>query len=288
VTAQSTFREPPALTLNHREKIRFMIRRFGHEQQPVLVADEVLANPDAIRAYALGTDLRAVPSPEPCYQAPCTLPGGPELRAWVARTLCDQGFGLDPEPHLKGLDGDSSFHLFAPSADRKYGTIHLGVGGWIVIVLGLKPREEESSGTGFWRHAPTRIESAYAGDDALDSMLRIDDVFGTKLFASARIAHAHAPDKSYPAWVRSLLHAAPSKPPFPVDDHGPWERIGAVSARYNRLIAFPSWMFQSVLMKRRGGTSLETARLTLNGVLRHPRVEPRERLPAELVPGLEI
>jgi hypothetical protein len=278
---------PPAITLNDAKTRRVEVRRFGREQHPVLVVDDALADADAIRAYALGTQFRPEFSMDAAYQSHCMLRGVSALGEWVARTMCTDGFGIDPEPHVNGAECEATFTIFAPVKDFPYGTVHVVSHSWLTMLVCLTPGEEDSSGTAFWRHAPTGLESSCSGDEAPSLMGRIDELFGTQLLAGSKIVQAHAPKSSYLDWARSLFLAAPCKPPFPSTDHGPWELLGSVSARYNRLIAFPIWVFQSVLMKRDAATTLETARLTLSAFIRHQGLEPRERLPVEPVPGLD-
>jgi hypothetical protein len=276
---------PPRLEINDPKTMKVQILRFGSEKIPILVVDDVLANVDAVRAYAKGLHYVTPAMTEPSYYAACTIFGTSPLGTWVAGRLCSEGFGLDPEEHLRDGDTESSFRLFAPTKQHKYGTIHVTAHSWVSIILGLTPGEP--SGTGFWRHVPTGLESAVGGTDPFDLMVRIDQLFKTQHVAGARAARAFAPKTPYNLWLRQLFQSSSSRQPFPNTDHGDWKLIGAVPTTYNRLVAFPAWAFHSIVMSQDTGTTLDTARITMNLFVRHQALEPRERLPAEPMPGLE-
>jgi hypothetical protein len=279
-------RAAPCVELNDPSKRKIELLRFGREKNPVLVVDDVFKNPDALRAHALGCQFFTPPAPEPGYVTACPLRGVRPLGTWVAQQIFKDGFGLDPETQLPAVETDASFRVFAPAKGRMYGTIYVST-RWLEAIIGLTPGEEETSGTAFWRHAPTGLESAYCGPNPFDFMLRVDAMFDTRLVEGARVAHAFAPKVPYSAWVNSLYRSAAARPPFPSRDHGVWELIGSVPARYNRLVAFPTWQFRGVHMKKDTGTTLASARLTMNVSIGHPAFEARERLPAEPVAGLE-
>jgi hypothetical protein len=278
---------PPAIVLSPPGERRMEVLRLGREKHPVLVVDDMLANPDELREYALGLQFRCPPMTEPAYESTCPLRGVAGLCDWVAHTMTVRGFERDPDDHARGAEGDASFRVFAPDAAHKYRTIHAGLHGWIEVVLGLTPDEDRANGTGFWRHGPSGLESAWAGDGGLDRLLRIDASFGTSLYESSKTAHALAPQSTYQQWVHQLLPTTSSKPPFPAASHGDWELLHAVPARYNRLIAFPTWLFQSVVMTQHARTTLDTARLTMSAFIRHPVLDATQRLPAAPLPSFE-
>jgi hypothetical protein len=193
---------------------------------------------------------------------------------------------MDPKSLHSVVEADATFRVFAPVKGQKYGTIYVTT-RWLEAVVGLSPEEEHTSGIAFWRHAPTGLESAYCGPELFDIMLRIDAMFKTRLLEGARAVQALAPKISYVNWVNSLYGASAARMPFPSGNHGPWELLGSVPLRYNRLIAFPTWRLRGIHMKKEPGTTRETARLTLNVSIGHPVLELRERLPVAPLPGLD-
>jgi hypothetical protein len=73
----------------------------------------------------------------------------------------------------------------------------------------------------------------------------------------------------------SSLMPERTRPPFPARDHGSWQRIGLASARYNRLVAYPTWQWHSLAMcSYSPPATLADARLTLSLFVRHPLLAP--------------
>jgi hypothetical protein len=107
------------------------------------------------------------------------------------------------------------------------------------------------------------------------------------MMEGTRVVLKHAPGVTYKDWMHSLFddHAIP--PPFPGHDHGPWELIGAVPAKFNRLVVYPTWQFHSVVMnKPKPSISIDNVRLTLNTFMKHPALERIARVPVASVEGL--
>jgi hypothetical protein len=280
---------PLAVRLNDPEKLQIRLLRFGVEKNPVLVVDNVLRNPDEVREYALGAHYSTPRWDYPGYQSSCVLRGVRELTAWAAGVLWTEGFNLsDPEANLRGIDTESFFGAFAPSKMHRYSNIRTDAHSWLELTVHLTPGEEDVSGTGFWQHRPTGLESACNAPAPHDRMLRLDKTFKTRLVEGAERVRRSFPHVNYEQWV-SMVHAPGIPPPFPAKDYGPWKNIGSVDALFNRLVAFPTWQFHSVIMKRDVlASSLETARLTLTSFIRHPLLERLERLPTARMEGIDV
>jgi hypothetical protein len=274
---------PPVVRLNDPTKMKLSIERFGNEKNPILVVDDVLANADEIREFALGVQYdRALMNRAyyPGYIASCPLRGVEEVGRWAGRYLWSEGYRLDADEQtsqLSRLAVNSFFAVFAPEKNTKYGIVHSDAHSWLAMLIYLTPNEEKASGTGFWRHVPTGLESGCSGaGDPFSLMLRLDSILGTKLIDSARRALEHAPQFSYARWLQDIF--SQSTPPFPSGDHGPWEKIGTVAAKFNRLVVYPTFQFHSVVMKREKlASTLDTARLTLNVFIKHPLFEEMEK-----------
>jgi hypothetical protein len=281
-------RAPQALRLNDAKKLETQILRFGQEKSPVLVVDNILANAEEVRAYALGLHFGAPTWDYPGYQANCALRGVRELCAWAARVLWTEGFALDdPQTRLRGIDTESFFAAFAPSKTRRYSNVRTDWHSSLELLVHLTPGEEQSSGTGFWRHAATGIESACNGPAPHDLMLRLDKTFKTDLVGGIARARKVFPQMTYGQWV-GMLQSLMTAPPFPAGDYGQWKSIGSVDAVFNRLVVYPTWQFHSVIMKKEAlATSLETARLTLQSFIRFPLLKTIEKLPAAPMEGIE-
>jgi hypothetical protein len=285
---------PPVVRLNDPDKLQVSIQRFGNDANPVLVVDDALANAEEIRGYALGLQwLRAVQARSyyPGYTAMCGLRGIDAVGAWAARRLWKEAYGLDdadPASRLGEVQTDAFFAIFAPERDCPYSVVHVDSHSWLAMLVYLTPGEENASATGFWRHVPTGLESGCTGRiDVFSTMHRFDAVLKTKLLETPRAVLAHAPNHTYADWLAELIKTSSKTPPFPSGDYGPWQKIGAVSARFNRLVAYPTWQFHSILPTRPElATTLASARLTLNGFIKHPAFESIEPQEVALLEGL--
>jgi hypothetical protein len=266
----------PVIELNDPDKLEISLRRIGGGTNPLLVVDNVLANPHEIRSYALGVQwLPPVRNQSyyAGYTSTCTLRGMDAVGTWAADHLWKGGYGLEPrEPSATRPETEAFFALFAPEGRFRYSVVHTDAHAGLTMLVYLTPGEEDNSGTAFWRHVATGLESGCsAPGDAFGIMLKLDRLLKTELAETARAAFKHAPEKTYSGWVLDVTRQASSTPPFPSGDHGPWQKIDAVGARYNRLVAFPAWQFHSALMKRpEVATTLDSARLTLNAYVKHP------------------
>jgi hypothetical protein len=281
--------------LNDEDKLEITIERFGRERTPVLVVDNVLANAEEVREYSLGYNFarpllgRAY---YPGLRSACALRGVHAVGAWSARAMWTKGYGLDPEERVSMLGGvytENLFCVFSPSKTFKYGNVHTDGHSWLAQLIYLTPGEERFSGTGFWRHGPTGLESVCSREKPLPLMRQLDAMFKTRLLEGSRIVRDLYPDMTYNGWVQSLFRDLAMLPPFPAHDHGPWENIGVIPAKFNRLVVYPTWQFHSVVMKGEKPTiSRENVRLTLNTFIKHPVLEPYPQMPLAALEGLEL
>jgi hypothetical protein len=252
------------------------IRRFGREKNPVLVVDDVLANPDEIRDFAIRSRFAqaSVSSYYPGYLAPCAMHGLERLAAWVAAEMWCNGFRLDPDRRSSRLEGIRSdnryFAACAPDPKAAYRNVHVDGHSWLAILIHLSSNMESTTGTAFWRHQGVGMESFYGGSDPLKEVILIDGVFGTRILNRARKPLAYS-GATYDEWCRSFIAAKVRRPPFPHRDHDDWKQIGSVPARFNRLVAYPTWQWHGIYMTRyTPPESIEHARLTLNLFVTHP------------------
>jgi hypothetical protein len=285
---------PPVVRLNDPKKMKVSIKRFGREKNPILVVDNVLANAEEIREYGLGHRfIRATigRSYYPGYQSTSSLRGIDTLGEWAARVLWTKGFGLDPENRVSMLNDvltDTFFAMFSPAKTYKYGNVHTDGHSWLALLVYLTPGEDHYSGTGFWRHAPTGLESACSSPEPFNVMTKLDAMFKTRMVEGSRTVLSKFPHMSYMAFLRSLFRDVAMPPPFPARDHPPWENIGIVPARFNRLVVYPTWQFHGVVMLReKTAITKDTARLTLNTFIKHPALEEFDRNPVAQIEGLD-
>jgi hypothetical protein len=278
----------PIVKLNDPKNLDVEMVWLGREENPVLIVDNALANAEEVRQYALGSRFSCLDKDYPGYQSTCALRGVRAIGGWVAWLLWTEGFKRgEPEAHLRGLEMGALFAAFAPARNQKYRNVHTHGNTWLALHVYLTPGEDRRSGTAFWRHAPTGLESACAHPKPLDTMLRVDDLFHTRLLHGTERVRVKSPAFSYEDWLREI-NEDPISLPFPARDYGKWKLLEMVDARYNRLVAYPAWQFHSIAMKKNVvASSLDEARLTLNAQLTHPLFEQIQRLPAAPVTGID-
>jgi hypothetical protein len=268
------------------------IRRFGREKNPVLVVDDVLVNPTEVRDYAIHS--RFVQADDrtyyPGYLAPCALHGLEPLVAWVAQEMWSNGHRLDRDRKYSSLDevdcNNRYFAICAPDPNAAYRNVHVDGHSWLAIVLYLSLDLEATTGTAFWRHKGTGMESFYCGPDPVKEMTMIDGVFGTHMLNQVRGPLAYSGAATYEQWSEGFFVPRVRRPPFPDRDHDGWKQIGRISARYNRLVAYPTWQWHGVYLTRYAPPPrIEDARLTLNLFVTHPLLGGHK---AALVPAAPL
>ncbi|HTJ46381.1 MAG TPA: DUF6445 family protein [Kofleriaceae bacterium] len=277
------------LRLRMNERAKISLRQVGRDRNPVLVVDDVLANPDEIRTRALesryrrGEQVRYYPG----YQADCSLPGIDELAAWVAERMWCDAYGRERGTLIDEADCPRPvFSALSPQPDGKYLNIHVDGHSWLAVLVYLSPGEDRRSGTAFWRQREHGVESIYIGPNAMKTMSLVDAVFGTRMVERVLPPLGRSTAATFEQFASDLCERDVS-PPFPERSHGAWERTGIVRAKYNRLVAYPTWMWHSPAMRDYAPPrSLAEARLTLNAFIRHPLLEPRSLVPIAPIRGV--
>lgn len=227
-----------AFALNR--EIRIQLRRIGHEAQPLLVIDNVLADPQAMIAAAQAGGFYVpghtkypglnAPLPEAYYQTVVTgLRGAIEAAfglprdAWIkffgffalATTPADQAQPIQKIPHYDSLDAG------------RLAMVHYLCRG-------------DFGGTGFFRHKATGFESVDASREA------------------AYVAAASA----------EIEHAPGSLTDYAGDGMAYYDLAGQAEAVFDRLILYRTHVLHSALLK---GAALSpnpaAGRLTANGFI---------------------
>jgi len=264
---------PPRLELNPIGRMHIALERLGEDRNPVLVVDDVLANADEVRGFALG--LAYAPGRRtayyPGYTSACALPGTLALARFLAEYLWRECYGLarrtPPFVDPADVQAQSFFALFAPSPDAKYSIQHVDGHSWLASVLYLAGDRVES-GTAFWRDRATQLQSKLPGNILLAQ--KIEAFFGTRHFAALERAFLRGPEVDLDAMLAAAAAGRPS-PRFPAAGDDQWDLLKLVPARYNRLVCYPTWQIHSVAYPDyRPPESVESARLTLNTFVEYP------------------
>lgn len=218
--------------------IRFSLHRIGREQQPLMVVDHVLADPEALVDHAAKADWY-VPEHTHYPGRNAAVPGTyyEPLIAGIRGAL-EAAFGL---PRAAGLDYFGFFALASTGADdakpvQKIPHHDSPDPGRLALVHYLC--RGDFGGTGFFRHKAT-------GFEAVD-------------------VRRHG---GYLSVVRDELSTAPRA--TYADEHMPhYDLIGRSDAVFNRLIVYRSHVLHSGLLgDGRLSGDPRTGRLTVNGFI---------------------
>lgn len=276
---------PPALAiqLNPASKTEIRLKRIGRSRTPILVVDNVLSNPDEVRAWALELSFAPpITGYYPGYQAPAAIRGADGLAAWAAEYLLAHAYDFDSDEAkyvASSVYVRTGFAALAPLPNYRYDSIHADGHSWLAGLIYLKPGADEFSATGFWRHMPTGLEGVYNGEQPLMNSARFDRLLGTTLVEDTARALADTTETDYMQWLRTIL--SQDDTPFEGNDHGSWEKVDEVRSVYNRLVVYPTWQLHSVIEDHeRVPQSVEDARLTLNLFVRSPLFNGGCRVPA--------
>jgi hypothetical protein len=213
------------------------LHRIGTEGQPVVVIDNFAADPDALRAAAIGATFgpaihhypgirAALPGDYLTAQLPVVETAFGEALGSVARLdVIDASFSIVTTPRAALSVSQRLPHCDAYDARR------------IAMVHYLSPGDRH--GTGFFRHRATGFESVDAQRAGI-----------------------------YPHQVDAeLRYGSPPPPDYWTGDGALFERIFAVEAKYNRAIVYPSFLLHSGLIDADASLSPDPAsgRLTVTG-----------------------
>ncbi len=204
------------------------VQTFG-DGCPVLVIDNLYADPDAVRRLALGGNYDSTLAYYPGVHS--TIPAAQlsPLFATLAQ-LVGQTSGM----HCTAEDFQSDFSLVTtPARDMLAKQKHPHVDGVpLAGVVYLSPGSPV--GTAFFRHRPTGLALVLNQED------------------QAR----------YNTWLETEgEHTQPAT--YAVTDGDVWEHLYTTEPRYNRLVIYPGNAFHSIGMTDvEAGITIDTARLT--------------------------
>jgi hypothetical protein len=220
--------------------IKVQLRRIGEEQQPLLVVDDVLADPwamiDAARSAEFYTPEHThypglnAPLPESYYHTVVTALRGP----------IEAAFGLSREVYLKYFGFFALATTRARDAEPIQKIPHHDApdpGRLAMVHYLCRPPQD---GTGFFRHRATGFES-------------VD-----------RTRHA-----AYVAAAQAELAQAGDEPTaYAGQDMANYEMIGRAELVFNRLILYRGHVLHSALLGANlGGADPARGRLTANGFI---------------------
>jgi hypothetical protein len=213
------------------------LHRIGTEGQPVVVIDNFAADPDALRAAAIGAAFGPAIHHYPGIRA--ALPDD-YLAAQLPVIEAALGEAFDGSPRLDVID--ASFSIVTTSRDALSVSQRLPHcdaydARRIALVHYLSPGDRQ--GTGFFRHCSTGFESVDAQRAGI-----------------------------YPHQVDAeMRYGSPPPPDYWTGDGVLFERIFAVEAKYNRAIVYPSFLLHSGLIGADASLSPDPAsgRLTVTG-----------------------
>lgn len=182
---------------------------------PVLVVDDVYADPDAVRALALRGRYDASLAYYPGLHSDIPAADLQDLYADLARLLGALGRPAVPP---RAFSSDFSV-VTTPAAQMLAGQKHPHVDGLpLAGVVYLSPGLEV--GTSFFRHVPTGL-----------ALLRTEPEA-----------------EAYNLWLRE--HGETTQPDtYAVEQPAVWERLHTVAGRYNRLALYPGNAFHSIDMR---------------------------------------
>jgi hypothetical protein len=191
------------------------IHHVGLERQPLVVIDDFVADPDALRAHAVAQAFApaahhypGVRAPLPAAYLPAQLASLADILRSVfgrggAAEVIDASFSMVTTPPADLSIRQRLPHCDAFGADR------------IALVHYLSP--QGGDGTAFFRHRSTGFETLDAA--------RAPIFFGQ---VDAELRHGGVPPAAYIAGDTPLF-----------------ERTMAVAARYNRAVVYPSYLLHS-------------------------------------------
>ncbi|MFB6372613.1 MAG: DUF6445 family protein [Bradymonadaceae bacterium] len=275
------------LKINDASRREHSVIRLGHDGNPLLVVDNFLENPHEVREFGLDLQFRAPKTRYPGYRAECSMRGVPNVSQWVGEHVWTEVYDHPPDhPLIADFDGstvqsDTSFNCFCPRLDANIQSIHIDSHSWLAILIYLKEDMEDQTGTAFWRHTPTGLESMFYSSNLL-AMQTLENLFEIDILEKLRATYADTPRLQFETVVREMMKEGP--PPPPDQSHGDWELLDSVQAKFNRLVAYPTWQWHSAVYPHyTPPETLDDARLTLNTFVEYPL----ERLQSDHV-GIDL
>lgn len=251
---------------------------------PVVVVDDILDDPEYVRTVALGEVFQPVPAGTgyyPGYTAPVRPIISRQLEAlWseLSSFLWTDVLHVDVArlgdcfavKHARAAGRSPRFAVYAPRQDSRFVHIHTDSHSLFAVLLYLSKEMESVTGTAFWSNRRTESPCGWEPTNLRD-LLAVEKVFGLRVVDGWREHYALTAlaklEKTIQVEERPLLTVGEINAGF--------ECRLRVPFRFNRLVAYPTWLYHSVDFRGyKAPTSLEDARLTMNQFLSWP-LEPK-------------
>lgn len=214
-----------------------LVRRIGHEGEPVAVIDHFVPDPEALRAFAAKQTYESAGRHYPGIKA--SLPED-YLRecGGLIGTILREVFGI--RSRVSVLEARFSIVTAAPdmlSVEQRLPHVDALEPGRLALIHYLVPAGTE--GTAFYRHRSTGFET-------------IDDARSRKYRASLS---------------RDIEIAGPPDERYLFGDSALFEQTGAITGHYNRALLYRSRMLHSGIVTPDAALSADpaTGRLTITG-----------------------
>jgi hypothetical protein len=248
---------------------------------PLLVIDNALEDPHRVRETAWNSRFH-LPGPNeyyPGWQASAQMSGEKRLIQDLAKLFLDRLWprGWPPPLSVSDLVPHSAFSVFGMDHDvaRRNGYIdqHVDTYSWIAVVTYLFEHDEHAGvdrGTAFWRHRPTDLQTFFLGD--LLQAAQIEHLFGLKFIDPFRKASIRMRAASMSEAQKQILeNPASGRRLFSLEEDSIWKLLRFVPARFNRMVAYPTWQFHSIVdTSVTHALSTRNARLTYNTFIPYP------------------
>jgi len=239
-----------------------------------LVVDDFLTDASALREHALELAYSppATPDNYPGLKAYASLPGAAEIKRWIADQVLARRYpdGAPGVFRTDDYDPHGAFSVFACNRDAPPPELedqHTDGIAWLAAVLHLSTRSEDR-GTAMWEHRPTGLQQWIVTDPV--RLKALEARLGLRLSAQLERIVRTVPIAAS-GDVARLLRPTPGRRPFTNAEDERWRLLAYVPARFNRLVAYPTWQLHSVVdMSPIDRPSLDDARLTFNQMIEFP------------------
>lgn len=248
---------------------------------PLLMIDDALEDPHHVRETAWNSRFH-LPGPNeyyPGWQASAQMSGEKRLIQELAKAFLDRLWprGWPPPLSVSDLVPHSTFSVFGMDHDvasrNGYIDQHVDTYSWIAVVTYLFEHDETSGadrGTAFWKHRPTDLRTFFLGD--LLQASQIEHLFGLRFIDDFRRASVRLRAASMEEAQKQILeNPASVRRLFSLEEDNTWKLLKFVPARFNRMVAYPTWQFHSIVDTTAvHALSTRNARLTYNTFVPYP------------------
>jgi hypothetical protein len=259
----------------------FSWRELG-EGSPVLIIDDALEEPEKVREHAwkMRFNLPWMPLQYyPGWKSPTAMAGETAFVRNIGTRFLDRLWPEGwPQPlSLADLVPSSAFSVFGLSSETAgengFIDVHFDGGGifWIAVLTYLFDNEGHSGkrGTAFWRHRPTGLPLFFNGD--LLQAVRSEHFLGMRFIEPLREAQARITANNLAAAEKLIIESKSPRKLFSLEEDDTWGLLDFVEAKFNRTVAYPTWMFHSVVDTTDvPNLSTSNARLTYNTFVTEP------------------